>query len=357
MNFYRHFLEENVVEAAKRRFRHIFEHYDNVIIMFSGGKDSLVCVELARRVMIEEGIPFPLKIVFKDQELIPSAVLDFVREYMLKDWTELHWFATPMSGTNSILGKAHKTIWWDPRREWVREKPPWARTDHKFPATNPPSQRKLDAWFYDALDLKGSACFVTGVRTQESITRYYSVVRKLSLPFIASSSVSHVKLGKPIYDWQENDVFAWFEREGIPYCPWYDAQLLTGVGLRVATAMHPCQVKRNESLQQRDPDFYEAILRVFPDIALNKRYFNEYDLEAGIKPYLGKGMAGVYAWIARTYTGAKRQQAMSTARMYGTAHRNSPEAYPSDHLLKHLARGKLWQQPMPLPKIHTQRKK
>lgn len=38
------YLEKNVYEATMERIKFIFDEFDNVLVSFSGGKDSTVCV-------------------------------------------------------------------------------------------------------------------------------------------------------------------------------------------------------------------------------------------------------------------------------------------------------------------------
>lgn len=49
--------------------------------MFSGGKDSLVALHLTKEVADERNIKKPIDVVFRDEELIPDEVINFVDEY------------------------------------------------------------------------------------------------------------------------------------------------------------------------------------------------------------------------------------------------------------------------------------
>ena len=40
------YLRENVYEASLRRIAYIFDEFENVLVAFSGGKDSGVCLNL-----------------------------------------------------------------------------------------------------------------------------------------------------------------------------------------------------------------------------------------------------------------------------------------------------------------------
>ena len=40
------YLEKNVYEATQERLKYIFSEFDNIMVAFSGGKDSGVCLNL-----------------------------------------------------------------------------------------------------------------------------------------------------------------------------------------------------------------------------------------------------------------------------------------------------------------------
>ena len=306
------YLGIDVYTAAKQRIRHILNTCDSLVVAFSGGKDSLAALHLVREVQAEEGITTPVNALFRDEELIPNCIIDFVNEYRQKDWIKLLWFAVPLASQKFILGKTYDYVQWDWARDWVRPKPEWAITtlpgyDDRTVFSQTTMDDVMKSYF------PGKVCVVTGIRCQESIFRYQAIMNKINDTVVAASSAKGVVLGRPIYDWTENDIFKFFYDKKIQYCRIYDDQNMNGEILRVATPIHGENVKRIHVLRSRDPEFYDRVLKVFPDVALQELYYKDLDREALISAY-GGTWDDVFRYCDEHMTDPK-QHALATSRV------------------------------------------
>ena len=96
-----------------------------------------------------------------------------------------------------VLGFNKEVIKWDPSgdRQWVREKPEWAETlNNTSKIYGQDDFDKMVAENYP----NGKVAIVNGIRADESIVRYRSVVNKVTENYIAKSFSSRATLCKPI---------------------------------------------------------------------------------------------------------------------------------------------------------------
>lgn len=116
------YIETDVYTEARRRLHHIHDLFDTVVVCFSGGKDSLVLLHLAWQVAQERGLTH-VDVVFRDEELIPQVVIDFVDGYRAMGWVRMLYFTVPLASKKYVLGATHNYIQWDPDRRHVRPMP------------------------------------------------------------------------------------------------------------------------------------------------------------------------------------------------------------------------------------------
>lgn len=347
------YIETDVLTEARERMRHLYRTFDSVVVMFSGGKDSLVCMHLAREIGQEFGEK-KVKCVFRDNEIIPQEVADFVDEYRRMDWVDMRWLCLPIPTVMSILGNTVHYTQWDPARtEYARAMPEYAERNPDG-VTASYDQRAMDA--YISQKYPGRVAMITGVRADESLMRLRSVVNKLgrenwinSPPEYARSRVTKkFKLCKPIYDWSENDVFRFFFERGIRYCPVYNSQLYADVPLRVSTPEHPQAVLHFDKLKAHAPDLYQRVVDIWPDMILQERYAKDVNRNAVLEKY-GEDFDGVRQWVMDTLTDeSTRSLALLRLRDVISRARSTPESYPPKYVLKAFLRGEYKKQILPL---------
>ena len=85
----KHYLDEDVLTAARSRCDRILREFDDHYVAFPCGKDSLVCLHLMREARERAGLTGRMKASFLDEELIPDSVVKFVEEHLHKDWLKL----------------------------------------------------------------------------------------------------------------------------------------------------------------------------------------------------------------------------------------------------------------------------
>ncbi|GAB4493333.1 MAG: hypothetical protein OHK0045_22620 [Raineya sp.] len=350
-------LDTNVLIEAKKRIKHILDSFDHILVAFSGGKDSLVLINLVEEVYQELGILEKPKVFFRDEELIPDDVIEFVNEIRLSGRFDFRYYCLQLESEKYVLGKKEAYIQWDTKRPHIRKIPEYAIT----------SQQILSQYSTDEIvskNLKGRVAILTGIRADESLIRLQGILIKKDESYISESPCQRVKLCKPIYDWTEKDVFLYFYERKIRYCKIYDFQMFAGQRLRVSTPLHAESAKELNKLKTVYPVFYAQICSVFPEVRLQERYFKQLDREGIIYQY-PHSWEGILQYIENNIEDAKhRKRAIEAVKECQKARKRgaTPErpfgGYPILYVFKMIVNGSYKRKIM--PKAHqriTQKEK
>lgn len=276
------YIDKDVYEMAKERIRHVVSIFDSVLVAFSGGKDSLCALNLVKEVYQELGITEKVKVFFRDEELIPDHVIDFVQGMYESGEYDFRYYAIPLKAQKFILGNNMEYIQFDPNREWLRQPPPYAI---RLPEGDKRIFSQYEADEFICKDEKGKVAIINGIRADESLIRLRACLNKKNENYINATKNKRIKFVKPIYDWTEKDVFLYFYQKGIRYCEIYDNELFNGEQLRVSTPLHAESSKRFGKIRTRDPEFYEALTKMFPEMIVQEKYWNDYDRKGDFMSY------------------------------------------------------------------------
>lgn len=345
----RMFLNISCVEAARQRIRHVYDTFDTVCVQFSGGKDSTAILYLAKEVHEERGLG-PVKVIFRDEEMVSPAIYEYVNKVRQYDWVDMEWYCLPYANEVWVLGIRQNVLQWDPLRaaegKLVREMPPWAinASHYGLPMDETPPEG-ID--YYTLQGKKGSVAFLTGVRANESMVRYRSLVQKVHENYIVSpykmKKSIPLKFAKVIYDWQTNDVFKFISEEhNAEYCEYYDLAAMTGSNTRVGIPLHAVAIRRIGDVVSTEPEFYDKLWDIWPEIDAQRRWWPDFDMEKYIESYALDGFDGAKRCIEEnTSDDLDKRRAMAYVADFRKKHLKDPYSYPMNWLIRNLLTAEL----------------
>ena len=340
----RMFLDISCVDAARERVRHVYDTFDTVCVQFSGGKDSTAVLYLAKEIHEERGLG-PVKVIFRDEEMLSPSVEAYLNEVRNYDWVEMEWYCLPQGQEVWVLGQREYIQLWDPRRERAgrlfRSIPDWAiRAEHFGLDPEQAIPQSID--YYTMQGKSGRVAFLTGVRANESMIRYRSCVQKLhenyiNVPYRMKKSIP-LRFAKVIYDWTTDDVLKFVSEEhDASYCEYYDLAALTGSNTRVGIPLHCVAIRRIGDVVATEPDFYDRLYECFPHIDAQRRLWADFDIEKLISNYSRMGWDGVKMCIEdNVLTPGLKRRAMSFAAEFRKKQAKDPASYPTHWLIRNI---------------------
>lgn len=274
------FLDTNVFEETIRRLNKVFDHFDDVIVSMSGGKDSTVLFHLALQIATERG-RLPLKVFWLDQEAEWQHTVDYMRKIMYRDDVQPCWFQIPFNFTNALSPEHNFLRVWDEDKEdmWIHPKDPIAIHE------NPTKKQR----FHPLMSALPATCTTSnnfasigGVRANESLNRRSALMNGKEK--FAGETWGCAKNGRgqvlyPLYDWTDDDIWTAIAKNHWEYNPIYDLQYQYGVSknhMRVSALIHEIAYGSFRQLQEFEPQTYKRFTaRVNGSSTFNHAYHNE----------------------------------------------------------------------------------
>lgn len=229
-------LNITVFDAAIERMIRLYKNGDRVIVSFSGGKDSGICLEICR-IAAAETNRLPVEVAMRDEEIMVPGTFEYCERVAAEPDIEFHWMIANQPVVN-MFNRKNPYFWvFDSAlkpEDWVRIPPEIAYIIPEkhiqgmvTPDRFPPAKGK---------DLIS----VIGLRVQESPTRRMAVHK--SKGFLTKGNSYGVRYARPIYDWKDGDVWKAIRDNSWDYNSAYDVMNRLGVSCNDLRIAPPTQV-------------------------------------------------------------------------------------------------------------------
>lgn len=266
------YTNQNVYDASQSRLEYIFNEFENVLVAFSGGKDSSVCLNMVYEYAKEHGMLDKVAMYHLDYE----AQYQMTTDYVTKVFSEYpgikkYWLCLPIAAQCCCNMTSGTWIPWEREKQniWVREMPDSeyvinqdnVQFQFKEGDMDYKVQTNFSKWFSKEY---GKTAVVVGIRASESLHRYVAVSKddkkiiydgKKWCSVIDKNTVNVY----PIYDWETSDIWTANAKFEWDYNKLYDLYYQAGLTIdkmRVASPFNDCASETLKLYKVIDPNMW-----------------------------------------------------------------------------------------------------
>ena len=251
------YLEKNVYDATMERIKFIFDEFDNVLVSFSGGKDSGVMLNLCYDYAKENNLLDKLAMYYMDYEADYQETYEYIKRSFDNNFSGIkkYWLCLPISAQCSCSMTETHWIPWDADKKdiWVK---PMPDSPHVINESNCPytfkkgtygrdAKKEFTTWFSSKY---GKTAVLIGIRCDESLSRL-STITSQHRAYMYKNTRYTTRINDntfntyPIYDWTTEDIWIANAKFGYDYNKAYDLMYQSGLSLaqmRIASPFHSC---------------------------------------------------------------------------------------------------------------------
>lgn len=263
---------KTVYDTALERIAYCFNEFDNVLVSFSGGKDSGVMLNLCYDYAKEHNLLHKLAMYCMDYE----ADYDETDKYILRTFNDnfkgikKYWLCLPIHAQCSCsMTDIYWTPWDKDKKDlWVKDMP---KSEYIINEDNVPfnfvrgtygKDTRIDftKWFANKY---GKTAVMVGIRCDESLNRLAIITSQHRINMYKDLRYSNIVIQDlcytfyPIYDWKTEDIWVANARFGYDYNKTYDLMYLAGMSIydmRIASPFHSCGQATLKMYRALSPD-------------------------------------------------------------------------------------------------------